>query len=683
MIKIPNTTHTFAQTNQSDLFGNIHYTKNINFDESGYLKLSPRTISLINAEDDTDFNLPTSFGRYTVGEFYIATIENPYIIDMEDAAQSSVVKDTDNGGATPPAMTNQTRGAWWQNRWHITNNTKLYYKTVSSGDWTDTGIPALTTGVAHPLCAFEKQGIGSILVGNGNEVIQLATDYSTTNPAGGTFSQLTISSDYEVVDIAYNNALSCIITRMSQTAVGQNKNSGVFIWDGSASSANYMFDSGSDTCISITPYKSSFVILTRSGRLLYFNGGGFDEIGVFPVYTQDMEWANFLAYQSRGRIMSSEGDLIFINISNIVTDSNLNSYYESMIGGVWVYDPAVGLYHRYSPSVTKMTILSCRQVDVDVTTNTITVHNGFSFPTSPTIPTTGNPVKVTSSTIGGLVAGNIYYIIKSSPTTFKLASTYANAIALIPIDLTSTGGSFSYFMTMELKDYGQSKVNVSGATGLLGGKVYAYERILFGTTLQDTNSTTYYQHLDISVAGFKNIGYFITPKLLSDNIEDNILKGYIKYRPLKSTDNIQIKYKNKDFLGLPSVASCTATSSTVLTTTSLISEADTFTGDLECEVIAGAGAGQMVKVTSITESSGTYTITLDTALDGVSASDKLDIKLDNWTLLTTIDNTITENWKEFSVAKASKWTKFKVILTGSNITVEELQIINKTQLISV
>lgn len=676
MYKIPKSdTHKFSQTNQSDLFGNIHYTKNINFDEDGYLKLSPRTLSIINSEDDTDFNLATSFGRYSEGDVYIATTENPFILDIADGT-TTLIKDTDSGDDTPPTMATGTRGRWWQSKWHITTNTKLYYKTVSNGDWTDTGITALTTGITHPLCVFEKSN--TLLVGNGNTVRQLDTSYATTSLA-----QLTISSDYEIVDIVYNNNQACIITRLSSTTEGQGKEAGVFIWDGSASSANYMYGCGADALIAVVPYKSSFAMITRTGQILYYNGGGFDELASFPVFFKDIEWGNFLNALGRGDMMKVDGNIIYININNSITTNDLGTYEESMIGGVWVYDPNVGLYHRYSPSVSEMTILSCEQAGVNTTTNTITVYNSFSYPTSPTIPTTGNPVKVISSTIGGLVAGEIYYIIKASTTTFKLASSYANAIAMTPVDLTSTGGAYSYFMTMELKDYGQSKATTAGGIGLFGGKAYSYENILFGSSLKDTNSSSDYQHLNISVAGFKNIGYAIIPKLLSDGVEDNIIKGYIKYRPLKSTDTIEIKYKNKEYLGLPDIADCTATSSTVLTTTSLISEADTFTGELECEVISGAGAGQMVKVSSITESGGTYTITLETALEGVSTSDLLSVKLDNWTTLITITNNDTDNWKEFSLAKNSKWTKLKVVLAGSDVTIEELQVLNRPHLKSV
>ena len=68
--------------------------------------------------------------------------------------------------------------------------------------------------------------------------------------------------------------------------------------------------------------------------------------------------------------------------------------------------------------------------------------------------------------------------------------------------------------------------------------------------------------------------------------------------------------------------------------------------------------------------------TLASALDGVSASDTMMIKLDNWTEIETITSADSLGYKEIALAKTSKWAKFKIILNGYNVAIEELQIIN-------
>lgn len=670
MIKIPQQSK-FSQTNKSDLFGNIYYTKGINFNELGYLKQSSRAVSIYNTQISSDFLTPTTLARASEGGFSIVTQKYLYNLALVDGL-SSFVKDTTSGF---PTLDGTSYGKYWINRLHVTNNTKMYYVDTSGFPiitWTDSGI-TLTTGKPHPMAVFEKAG--TFMVANGNLIQQLNTSYSVASLA-----QLTIPSDYEIVGIEYNNNMLGIATRFSSTVAGQNKEAKLFIWDGSASSANASYACGSDSIIAIKAYKSSFVILTRTGELKYFNGGGFETIATFPCYNNDVVWGDFTNKIGFGDMLEVEGDLIYINVNSSVTTNKLDNYIESMPGGIWCYDPEVGLYHTKSPSVSQMSILYVAQADVNTTEDRLTITNVFSYPVSPTIPETGNPVKVTSSTIGGLDYNKIYYIIKTSSTSFKLALTKEDAENFNAVDLTSQGGGASTFMVLDIKDYGQAQSYRPGGVALMGLMRYTYDGLIFGSEIADTNSATNYPHLNLSVAGFRNINYFVTGKVPSQNVEDNIQKLYLKYRPLKESDSIIVKYKNKDELDIPELASCTVTSSTVLTTTSKIPRSYEYTEELECEIISGSGAGQMSKIASITENSGTYTITLEESLDGLVASDVCTIKIDNWTELETITGDSSVNWTEIAVAKNSKWTKFKIVLDGSDITIEELLIINSPQL---
>lgn len=392
MFKIPTDNKKFNQTNQSDLLGNIWYTKNINFDEEGYAKLSSRAVSLISGKDDADFDLPVGFGRYTSGGFTLATTDNPYDLVIGNTTLT-ISKDIDSGDDTPPDMSSNTFGKWWNNKWHITTNTTLYYKTISNGNWTDAGITALTSTVPHPLCRFEKQGTGSLLIGNGNKIVQLDNTYAV-----GTLAQLEISSDYEIIGIAYNNNQVGIITRLSSTIEGQNQEAGFFTWDGSESSANQMFSVGSDACVSIAPYKSSFVITTRMGQRLYFNGGGFEEFTNYPVYYKDYVWGDFLNRNSFGESMIVDGGLIYENIGKSFSNG-IDNYLDGMIGGVWVYDTDIGTYHKYSGSISNANMIQVLQAGVNLTTNIFTKNSG-------TIYETGNPIKATNINTLPLKRGN-------------------------------------------------------------------------------------------------------------------------------------------------------------------------------------------------------------------------------------------------------------------------------------
>jgi hypothetical protein len=352
--------------------------------------------------------------------------------------------------------------------------------------------------------------------------------------------------------------------------------------------------------------------------------------------------------------------------------------------GIWCYDPKVGLYHKYSPSISQVYIITVLAGGANTTTDLLTANSG-------TIPVTGSPIKLTFSPtnpIGGIKSGQIYYVIKVSSTTFRLATTKANAIAGTYIDITSQSASTSSFQVLVLKDYGQTYITTSGALGLTDTKTVVYD----GTTysFRGLNSTgVAANYFGMTVSGFDNIGYMVSPKLESADIEELIQKVYTKYRPLKTNDSITLKYKDEEVLGLPVStpqigASCTWTSTTTLTTTADISEADAYLDlagkELELEIIQGAGAGQMVQISSISESGGTYTITLAEEIEGVSASDFCNIIIDNWKNLGTITSSETKNWKELSINIPTKAVKMKIILKGTDVSVEELNVVTKNQI---
>lgn len=72
--------------------------------------------------------------------------------------------------------------------------------------------------------------------------------------------------------------------------------------------------------------------------------------------------------------------------------------------------------------------------NVNTTSDVITLSSTSDYPT-------GTPVVITSTSAvpGGLTADTVYYVIKTSGTTIKLATTAANAAAGTAIDITSTG----------------------------------------------------------------------------------------------------------------------------------------------------------------------------------------------------------------------------------------------------
>lgn len=675
MIKIPDK-GKYSVPNNSDLFGNIWYTKNINFDEEGYIKLAPRTVSLISEKDDGNMELPLAFGRTASADtvsFNVVTSEDPFLISIATSGVTAT-QDTDTG---VPVCTLDSHGRWYRNLWHITDDNDFFSKSGTT--YTDRG--NLTSGKAHPIEVFRNRD--TICIGNGNVVSQFDNTY-------GASTNLTLPTDFEVVSLSYSNYQMGVLTILSDTTTGQNQDAYFFVWKGTTTDAGQGVPIGSDRALAIVAYKGSWVILTRTGQLIYWTGGGFQELAALPFYYRDLVFGTSYQRDLFGDILLVEGDVIYINFNGLMTSygKNYEKYLQNNPGGILCYDPNIGIYQRYSHSISPVSLLTVTNANVNTTTDILTKTAG-------TIPSTGSPIKYVASKstpIGGLKTPTVYYCIKLSSTTFQLATSKELAVAGVAIDLTSVGDTNNYFLALEVYDYGTTLANNVGGLALVGTDNSICNHLISGVELNDFDSTNQWNHINFVASGFENRGYAITSKITSDNVEDKLQKIFSKFRPLKSGDKILVKYKNKDLIGLPvstpqfrtsSYNQCNWTGANSFYTTADLTDAKTAFDDgeqLECEIIAGAGAGSMVKIIDLTESDGTYVVTLEENVDGAAAGRYCDIIIDNWTLIGSITSTDTNGYKQLSVAKNAPWTKFKIELRGTDTTIEESQFINKSHL---
>jgi hypothetical protein len=669
MIKLP-VNSKWSQPNSSDKFGSLAYTKNINLDEEGYIKLSPRSVALFDDTadtsniSDTDFNFPVAFGRYQEGSMRIATTDEPFNLTVTNSSKTIA----EDAGSNNPNLTFNSHGVWWQNRFYESTDTAVNYNT--GGTWTANAITGLSSSYRHALAVFRNRK--TLCVSNGNVLKQYDTSHASS-------TDLTIPSDYEIVGLAYNNYRMGIITRLGTDSAGQNAECFFFSWDGATTEANQGVSLGAYSSVAIVPYKSSFVVITSSGEWLYWNGGGFDKMAQFPFYLSEARWGDLLNYLSYGDNLVIDGDVIYANVGFDLTGIGRKDeeYLPNNPSGVWCYDPQVGLYHRYSPSLSKAYFHNITEANVNTTTNV--------FTTSVTIPATGNPAILTSDAVGGLTLGIVYYVIKTASTTFQLAETKELALAGVAIDITSASAN-QYFWMYDIVDYGASYSSKAGAVALWGTSTRAYRDVIYGGRYLDSALTSQIS-LCSAVPFLESRGYFVTPKIYSDQVKDSQQKIFCKHRPLNTNDKIIFKVKTRERLGLP-VTSATSgsfiwTSDNEGYTTFDLSEAKTAfdSGDeLEIEFIAGMGAGQMVKITSIEEEDGTYALILEESVVGAAASLKSHFVIDMWKKVGEVNytNQTLDGVLTILVSQTGKWSQHKVELRGYETTIEELLIINST-----
>lgn len=107
-----------------------------------------------------------------------------------------------------------------------------------------------------------------------------------------------------------------------------------------------------------------------------------------------------------------------------------------------------------------------------------------------------------------------------------------------------------------------------------------------------------------------------------------------------ANDKILIKYRLQRDNTMPIEGAVTWTSTTVFTTTAAdFANIDTNNpGKYELFVLRGNGAGCTSQIATISESGGTYTVTLSDPVLGVSASNTGRVRVDNWRLLATISS---------------------------------------------
>ncbi len=180
-------------------------------------------------------------------------------------------------------------------------------------------------------------------------------------------------------------------------------------------------------------------------------------------------------------------------------------------------------------------------------------------------------------------------------------------------------------------------------------------------------------------------GYFITPKYLSPNITDNYNKFTLKYLPFTTElDKIIIKYRTQDDMrNYIDVGDweVTWTSTTTFTTTQ--SEwANARVGD-EVEILQGAAGGLLAHITTISENTGTYTITIDDTYPNYQSGDKSVAVFRNWKKLKTIEygtTFATKGFYEADMGAEGKFIQFKIEMRGVNVTIEELLVDNVTRL---
>jgi len=207
---------------------------------------------------------------------------------------------------------------------------------------------------------------------------------------------------------------------------------------------------------------------------------------------------------------------------------------------------------------------------------------------------------------------------------------------------------------------------------------YEQGDFLVGYAYKEDNSTTRYAIARNLKRGetssgrtFDQISVFITPEFTAEEILENWQKFYTRITPLQDDEKIVVKYRSQKYS--PSEMNITWVNTTSFTSTdsALATIKTNFEAgiDYEFEGLQGDGAGQLAHITNITESGGTYTITLDETITGATTR-TARCRLDRWTKIGEYNNTIDLEVPFFKIDKISSKVQIKVYIFGQFIQAE-------------
>ena len=247
MIIIP--TEHYSQDNKSDKTGNIYFSKCIEYDSYGYMRLGTRAFTMMNSAINGNFQdvVGIEFSGDNSGKIITTAGVFNFSVDTD-----VIVFGLDAGAPIPSV---NSRSDSWQQRLYISTDTGLFY--YSGFVWTNTGV-VLNSGFFHPITLFRNRN--ELAIGNDSAVILINTAHATTQT-------LQLPTDMEVVHIVYNNNRIGVLTKTNNTlAEVRDDEAYFFVWDGTTAEANTGVPVGSIFPDTLCAYKSSWVVLNREGR---------------------------------------------------------------------------------------------------------------------------------------------------------------------------------------------------------------------------------------------------------------------------------------------------------------------------------------------------------------------------------------------------------------------------------
>ena len=583
--------HKWSQLNQGDIFSALHSTMAATFDSLGKAQFSKKTFAIFSSDTNSNFDYPLAINYYN-GNYVVLTSDEIFegSIDGDDFTEIS---------GTPTLSTGSDALVIF-GLYHVTTNNNL--SSWDNSSWVN-NLASLTGGVPHPMESFDSLSTYKLAIGNGNKVGLYDSSYNKST------SELILPEEQQVTTVRYRNGYLYVGTKHLNG--GDAK---VYIWNGDGNAAQYEAPTGASWVFSMTDYGTTVAAVTSQGQIGEVLGGTFKEIAAFPVYyAPDKRWQGSGGYVNgkvMNRGMATVGKRIYIVIEGEVD----SGFMPEMRGGLWVFDPNIGLYHRATLSSTRF-----KKKAVTTSNNVFTVTEDHDLKD-------GDGVQFSAgSGITGITDGVIYYVKVTGADTFKLARSRHSLMNEEYMEVSGNSLSTNLIFVPN-NDVGDQYFNGPGAVAKTVYnetplKLWESE-VIFGSRVQNINGTPGPYVLN----GFTpslNVGQLEFQRLYGQSIQDawDKLHSYLDGIDLDNEELI-VKFRKDEKIETPLMDAIWVNENqirSVLASRVADPWEDISNGD-EVVLIEGIGRGYSAHVTHIDVSAKTFTLTLDESIGEANTS---------------------------------------------------------------
>lgn len=634
--------YSYLQTNRSDDLGSLWSTFNLDFQSNlGAMRLAQKLVTNTTSSDDADLGTPVAFevfdGRWWAicgTRIFKNSSEQLTSSFSEDASKYSVGDSTSQFDVTNPAGT--TFRYTFDGTGTDPNINTTTFPTGASVTISGTNLAAGNRGTF----AVTGSGANYFEVTNASGVVE---SNKTINTGSISVTGGSLGTDYDPESV-------------SDLAIFDDR-----LWATTVDSLYSKVDNGSGTGIwtkrdSLGSTDSHKLVYFKKFNRLYFC----DTSSKISSIATDNTVANstgdyFIDLDtSIGVIttMTSTSSDIWIGTTRVTNSTSVPGINGSILQWDGISGQVTNDYLINAAGVLAMTIINDVPYALD-SEGRILKFTGYSFEEIQRLPINRillvgaslTPSNNKFAVFNGMVStkNNTLLILVNNLNDDPTDSITENLPSGIwELDLATFNFTHRYSFTQKARtsstitDYGQNRIfragglkintldsdSSNGRSTLICGSGYYTDAttVKYGIFIDSPVSAT------TDNEGQKR-GYFVTTWFNSSEIADKWVRSWLTFRRfLNSNDKIILKYRLNE--EEPIEATITWTSTTTFTTTTDVSayapEASPFNGTTggEVEITQGTGGGSCTHISNISENGGTYTVTLDTVVTGVTGTAK-------------------------------------------------------------